>query len=129
MRERLPDLRDPARLQALADQFAPADIEACADRWLAQLVRCFTDRERRHQGFGYRRFVSQVEYYSNLIFDQRAALDHLRERLLDLNRSIGHPDKIAIIFGRRITKHTDAGLKTQIRDHHLGQPIIRSEYK
>jgi hypothetical protein len=120
---------DPARLQELADRFSPADIEACAHRWLAQLVPFFTDRERRHQGFGYRLFVSQVEYCSNLVFEQRAALDRLHERLLDLNRSIGHPDKIAIIFGRRITKHTDAGLKTQILDHDLGQPVIRSEYK
>jgi len=120
---------DPARLQELADQFSPAHIEACAHRWLAQLVPFFTDGERRHQGFGYRLFVSQVEYCTNLIFERRAALDRLHERLLDLNRSIGHPDKIAMIFGRRITKHTDAGLKTQILDHDLGQPVIRSEYK
>ena len=120
---------DPARLQTLADQFSAAHIEACAHRWLAQLVPFFTDRERRHQGFGYRLFVSQVEYCTNLVFDNRAALDRLHERLLDLNRSIGHPDKIALIFGRRITQHTDAGLKTQILDHDLGQPVIRSEYK
>jgi hypothetical protein len=120
---------DPARLQELADQFSAAHIEACAHRWLAQLVPFFTDRERRHQGFGYRLFVSQVEYCTNLIFESRAALDRLHDRLLDLNRAIGHPDKIAMIFGRRITKQTDAGLKTQILDHDLGQPVIRSEYK
>jgi hypothetical protein len=120
---------DPTRLQELADQFSPAHIEACAHRWLAQLVPFFTDRERRHQGFGYRLFVSQVEYCTNLVFEHRAALDRLHDRLLDLNRSIGHPDKIAMIFGRRITTHTDAGLKTQILDHDLGQPVIRSEYK
>jgi hypothetical protein len=34
-----------------------------------------------------------------------------------------------MIFGRRITKHTDAGLKTQILDHDLGLPVIRSESK
>jgi hypothetical protein len=120
---------DPARLQELADRFSAGDIEACGHRWLAQLVPFFTDRERRHQGFGYRLFVSQVAYCTNLIFERRAALDRLHERLLDLNRSIGHPDKIAMIFGRRITRHTDAGLKTQILDHDLGQPVIRSEYK
>jgi hypothetical protein len=120
---------DPARLQELADHFSAADIEACAHRWLAQLVPFFTDQERRRQGFGYRLFVSQVEYGTNLVFERRAALDRLHERLLDLNRSIGHPDKIALIFGRRITRRTDAGLKTQILDHDLGQPVIRSEYK
>ena len=120
---------DPARLHELADRFSAADIEACGHRWLAQLVPFFTDRERRHQGFGYRLFVSQVEYCTNLIFERRAALGRLHERLLDLSRSIGHPDKIAMIFGRRITQHADAGLKTQILDHDLGQPVIRSEYK
>jgi hypothetical protein len=120
---------DPARLQELADQFSPADIEACGHRWLAQLVPFCTDHQRRRQGFGYRLFVSQVEYCTNLVFQRRAALDRLHERLLDLNRSIGHPDKVAVIFGRRITKHTDAGLKTQILDHDLGQAVIRSESK
>src|SRR5262249_13433376 len=111
------------------DQFAPAHIEACAHRWLAQLVPFFTDRERRHQGFGYRLFVSQVEYCTNLVFHDRAALDRLHDRLLDLNRPIGHPDKVALIFGRRISQRTDAGLKAQILDHDLGQPVIRSEDK
>jgi hypothetical protein len=120
---------DPERLQVLADQLAPQHILACAHRWLAQLVPFFTERERRQQGFGHRLFVSQVEYCTNLIFDRRAALDRLSARLLDLNRSIGAPDKIAIIFGRRVTKRTDAGLKTQILDHGLGQPVIRSDYK
>jgi hypothetical protein len=120
---------DPERLQALADQFAPQPILACGHRWLAQLVPFFTDQERRRQGFGYRLFVSQVEYCTNLIFDRRAALDRLSERLLDLNRTIGAPDKVAVIFGRRLTKQTDAGLKTQISDHGLGQPVIRSDYK
>lgn len=120
---------DPERLQALADQFSAQHIQACAHRWLAQLVPFFTDQERRQQGFGYRLFVSQVEYCTNLIFDRRAALDRLSERLLDLNRTIGAPDKVAIIFGRRVTKRTNAGFKTQISDHGLGQPVIRSDYK
>ena len=60
---------------------------------------------------------------------QRAALDRMAERLLDLNRSIGRPDKLSTVFGYRITKAYRGGLKTQIADHHLGNPVIRSEYK
>ena len=58
-----------------------------------------------------------------------AALDRVAERLLDLNRSIGRPDKLSTVFGYRITKAYRGGLKTQIADHHLGNPVIRSEYK
>jgi hypothetical protein len=37
----------------------------------------------------------------NLIFHRRAALDKLGERLLDANRTIGQPNKITVIFGRK----------------------------
>jgi len=77
----------------------------------------------------YRLFGSQVEYCTNLIFRQRAALDRMADRLLDLNRNIGRPDKLSTVFGYRITKAYRGGLKTQIADHHLGNPVIRSEYK
>src|SRR5262249_1257234 len=120
---------DPARLQELPDRFSAADIEACGHRWLAQLVPFFTDRERRCEGFASPLFVRQVEYCTNIVFPRRAAPGRLHERLPDLNRSIGHPDKIALIFGRRVTKRTDAGLKTQVLDHDLGQAVIRSESK
>ena len=77
----------------------------------------------------YRLFGSQVEYCTNLVFSRRAALDRMAERLLDLNRCIGRPDKLSTVFGHRITKSYRGGLKTQIADHHLGNPVIRSEYK
>ncbi|MBI1914839.1 MAG: hypothetical protein HYS12_08885 [Planctomycetes bacterium] len=44
------------------------DILACAHRWLARFVPFFTEQEPRQQGFGYRLFVSQVEYCTNRIF-------------------------------------------------------------
>jgi hypothetical protein len=56
-------------------------------------------------GCQHRLFFSQVEYCDNLIFRRRAALHNLGERLLDANRIIGQPDKITVIFGRKVTKH------------------------
>src|SRR4029079_16705713 len=58
---------DPARLHALSDPVSAADSEARGDHRLAPLVPFSTDRERRPQGFGYRLFVSQVEYCTNLV--------------------------------------------------------------
>jgi hypothetical protein len=70
-----------------------------------------------------RLFVSQVEYCDNLIFRRRAALDILGERLLDANRTIGRPDKITVIFGRKITKHYRGKLQTEIEDMNLPNPV------
>jgi hypothetical protein len=54
-----------------------------------------------------------------LIFHRRAALDKLGERLLDANRTIGQPNKLTVIFGRKITKQYCGKLQTEIDDIHL----------
>ena len=121
---------DPGRLQHLADGLSPADLEAPIQGWLRELVPFYASADpNRTSEHAYRLFDSQVEYCTNLIFKERVALDRMAERLLDLNRSIGRPDKLSTIFGYRITKAYRGGLKTQIADHHLGNPVIRSEYK
>ena len=50
------------------------------------------------------------------------------ERLLDANRTIGQPNKISVIFGRRITKKYRGKLQTVIEDMDLPNPVIRSQY-
>jgi hypothetical protein len=121
---------DPERLQALADGFTPADLEIPIQGWLRELVPFYASADPdRVTDCVYRLFASQVEYCTNLLFTERAALDRMAERLLDLNRSIGRPDKLSTVFGHRITTAYRGGLKTQIADHHLGNPVIRSEYK
>src|SRR6266581_1856001 len=120
----------PDRLQELADSLTPSDLEVPIQRWFRELVPFYASSDpNRIVDRVYRLFCSQVEYCTNLIFKERAALDRVAERLLDLNRSIGRPDKLSTIFGYRITKAYRGGLKTQIADHHLGNPVIRSEYK
>jgi hypothetical protein len=118
----------PERLQELADSLAPRDLVTCGQKWLAHLSPFFTAREREEAGCRHRLFFSQVEFCDNLIFRRRAALDKLAERLLDANRTIGQPDKITVIFGRKITKHYRGKLQTEIADMHLPNPVIRSHY-
>jgi hypothetical protein len=69
-----------------------------------------------------------VEYCDNLIFHRRAALDQLGARLLDANRTIGQPNKITVIFGRKITKGYKGKLQTLIENIELPNPVIRSHY-
>jgi hypothetical protein len=69
-----------------------------------------------------------VEYCDNLIFPRRAAVDELTQRLLDLNRTIAQPNKITLIFGRKVTKQYKGKLQTVIEDLDLPNPVIRSHY-
>jgi hypothetical protein len=118
----------PARLQELADGLTASDLLTCGHKWLARLTPFFTAQERQQAGCQHRLFFSQVEFCDNLIFRRRAALDKLAERLLDANRTIGQPNKITVIFGRKITRHYRGKLQTEIEDMDLPNPVIRSHY-
>lgn len=116
------------RLQELADSLTARDLLTCGQKWLTAFTPFFNERERKQAGCQHRLFFAQVEYCDNLIFHRRAALDALGERLLDANRTIGQPDKITVIFGRKITSRHQGKLQTEIEDMHLPNPVIRSHY-
>lgn len=120
---------DPKRLQELADSLSARDLLTCGQKWLAYFTPFFSERERKHLGCQHRLFFAQVEYCDNLIFQRRAALDALGERLLDANRTIGQPDKITTIFGRKVTRQYRGKLQTVIEDLDLPNPVIRSHYR
>jgi hypothetical protein len=119
---------NPARLQELADSPTARDLLTCGQKWLAAFTPFFTERERKHAGCQHRLFFAQVELCDNIIFRRRAGLDEMGARLLDANRTIGQPNKITVIFGKRITKHYRGKLQTVIEDMNLPNPVIRSHY-
>jgi hypothetical protein len=95
---------DPETLQKLADSFTADDVITCAQKWLTRFTPFFTSEERKHGGVQHRLFFAQVEFCDNLVFRRRAAVDALEQRLIDANRTIGQPNKLTLIFGRRITR-------------------------
>lgn len=119
---------DPGRLQQLADSLSAQDLLRCGQKWLAAFTPFFTPQERHQAGCQHRLFFSQVEYCDNLIFYRRAAVDQLTQRLLDMNRTLGQPKKITMIFGRKVTKEYKGKLQTVIEDLDLPNPVIRTHY-
>ena len=118
----------PLRLQELADSLTARDLLKCGQKWLAAFTPFITDQERKQAGCQHRLFFSQVEYCDNLIFHRRAAVDEVTQRLLDLNRNIGQPNKITTIFGRKVTQEYKGKLQSVIEDLDLPNPVIRSHY-
>jgi hypothetical protein len=118
----------PERLQELSDAFAPADIVSSVDTWLARLLPFFSEAERQ-QGFRHQLYMAQMEYCHNLIFSKRAALDRLFARLMDANRGLGHPDKLATIFGRPYFRPDTRTGQTALKTTKLGLPVLSSSYK
>jgi hypothetical protein len=118
---------DPARLQALADSFSPEDIMAAVEPWLARWLPYFTPEERA-QGYRHRLFVCQAEYCHNTIFHRQADLDRLFSRLLDSNRMIGQPDKLAVIFGRKNFRPDTQTGQTEVKVTRLNLSVLKASF-
>jgi hypothetical protein len=120
--------RNPQRRQELADSLTAHDLLVCGRKWLNGFTPFFREQERKQAGGQHRLFFAQVEYCDHLIFHRRVALDALGERLLDANRTLGQPNKITVIFGRKITQQYRGKLPTVLEDLDLPHPVIRSHY-
>jgi hypothetical protein len=118
----------PQRLQELSAAFAAQHINQSVHAWTKRLLPFFTDAERQ-EGFRHQLYLTQVEYCHNLIFENRHTLHRLFERLLDANRGLGHPDKLAVIFGRaRYRPDTRTG-QTSLKITKLHLPVLTASYK
>jgi hypothetical protein len=122
------DCERPDRLQQLADAFGPDQIVAGVEAWLPGLVPFFTPEERA-DGYRHRLFGAQAEYCHNAIFRSEAGLDRLFGRLLDSNRGIGHPDKVAVIFGRQQFRPDARTSQTEVKVTRLKLPVIKTSFR
>jgi len=118
---------DPARLQELADAFGPGHIRAAVEPWLARWLPYFTERERA-QGYRHGLFVGQVEYCDNLVFHREAALDRLFGRLLDANRAVGTPARLAVVFGRSRFRPDARTARTEVKVTRLKTTMLRTGF-
>jgi hypothetical protein len=73
--------------------------------------------------------MAQVEYCHNLIFTKQAAGQRLFDRLMDANRGLGHPDKLAIIFGRPNFRADTRTGQTVLKMTQLRTPVVSSSFK
>jgi hypothetical protein len=121
------DCANPERLQALSDAFGPEHILASVEPWLARLLPFFTEQDRR-DGYRHQLYMTQVEYCHKLIFHKAAALDRLFGRVLDANRSIGQPDTVSTVFGRRSFRADTRTAKTEVKITCLKTPVIRTSF-
>ena len=118
----------PERLQELSDQFAPADIVQPVTRWLERLLPYFSAAEQE-RGYRHELYLTQIEYCHNLIFHKPAALERLFDRLMDANRGLGHPDKLAIIFARPCYQPDTRTGQVVLKMTKTRTPVLSGSYK
>jgi hypothetical protein len=118
---------DPAALQAVCAALGAADVEACFGRWLARLPLPLTAADAA-AGFGYRLSLLQMEVSRTQVFDRPLHGREFFEEVLRDNLDLGRPDRIQLLFERRVRRDTPSRFGTRVITQGVA-PSLHVEYK
>jgi hypothetical protein len=92
---------DVAAVQAICDGLDEGKISALAAKWLAVLPHPFTGDDNA-AGYRYELSVLQAEFSLTQTLDRPASGRIFFDQIIRDNLDLGRPDRVSLIFGRRI---------------------------
>ena len=116
----------PELLAGICDRLSEQDIFAFCDRWLRELPSPFTATERGR--YRYRLSVRQIEMSDTRVFDRPQAGRAWFEQTIRDQLDLGRPDKVQIIFDRKIGSRTPGRFQTKVITKGV-EPVIQAHYK
>jgi len=118
---------NPERLQIICHQLNAEKIQALFDRWVEQLPWPITP-EQQAAGYAHQLSIWQLEVSRTQVFQDPEQGWALVEALIRDNLDLGRPDRVSLIFERKVTKATPSEFHTRVLREGI-QPIIRIHYK
>lgn len=122
---------DPQRLQQICDRLGPDDIDRLLRKWLARLPHPFTPADRR-AGYRYDISVLQAEFSLTQMLDRPLSGRMFFEEVIRDNIDLGRPDRVSVIFDRRIQRGrhrpTPSRFRTRVFTEGVS-PSLHVEYK
>ena len=118
---------DAERLQAICDQLGPEQIDGLLRRWLARLPHPYTPLDRE-AGYRYDLSILQAEFSLTQILDRPLSGRIFFEEIIRENLDLGRPDKVQLIFNRRVMKRTPGHFRTRVLTHGV-IPSLQVDYK
>ena len=104
---------DPQRLQALCDGLSAETIDTFFRKWLHRFPHPFTPQD--HQaGYRYALSILQAEFSLTQVLDRPLSGRLLFEDLIRENLDLGRPDRVQLIFNRRVTRQTPGRFRTRV---------------
>ena len=94
---------DVDRLQAICDSLGPAHIDALLRKWLRILPNPFTDDDEA-AGYRYELSLLQSEFSLTQMLDTPVSGRIFFEQVLHDNLDAGRPDRVGLVFDRRIVR-------------------------
>jgi hypothetical protein len=118
---------DPAALQRICNSLSDADILKFFDRWVDRLPLPLTALDRAAD-YGHTLSMLQMEVSRTQVFDRPVHGREFFEEVIRDNLDLGRPNRIQLLFERRITRRTPSRFSTRIITQGV-LPSLHVEYK
>jgi hypothetical protein len=118
---------DPTRLQQLCDALDDGRVDALVRKWLARLPHPFSAADRA-AGYRYDVSVLQAEFSLTQVLDRPVTGRVFFEEVIRDNLDLGRPDKVGLVFGRRVTRRTPGRFRTRVITDGV-VPSLHVDYK
>lgn len=106
-------VQDAQHLQGVCDRLGEMDIQAFFQRWITALPSPLTTADREA---GYKHLLSilQLEISLTQVFERPTQGREFFEEVIRDNLDLGRPDRVQLIFNRRVTKKTPGRFRTRV---------------
>ena len=104
---------DRIGLQAICDRLGPATIGVFFERWMSRLPVPLTPTDRGH-GYWWDLSMRQIEVSRTMVFDYPRNGRVFFETLVADNLNLGRPDRVKLIFGRKVQSNTPGVFATRV---------------
>jgi hypothetical protein len=118
---------NPELLQKICDELGPSQIEAFFRKWVQRLPFPLTDKNSM-AGYRHELSVWQAEFSRTQIFDRPVRGREFFESVIRENIDLGRPDRVQLLFDRKIIKTTPGRFRTRIINNGV-LPSLHIEYK
>lgn len=117
----------PEVLPEISAEVTAERLDALLRKWLGRLPHPFSADDRR-AGMRYQVSVLQAEFSLTQVFDRPQQGRVFFEEVLRENLDAGRPDRVQLIFERRVTKRTPGRFRTRVLTAGV-DPSLHFEYK
>lgn len=116
---------DPGTLQAAADRLSAGIIEKRLNSWSWLLTPKFSEKDRKAVNLRRDYSINQIEYCRNFIFKRHFPIHKIFEHSCEMGLFRLAADKVAYIFGVRITKRLRGKLYSVLEKLDHGHHVLR----
>ena len=116
---------DPKALQAAADKLSASIIEKRLNYWSWLLCPKFSEKDRQAVNLRRAYSINQIEYCRNFIFKRHFPIHKIFEHSCEMGLFRLAADKVAYIFGVRVTKRLRGKLHSVLEKLDHGHHVLR----